>query len=74
MSQYGVSRKQTEVKGKMEIMAKKTIEHFNQTCYVVDSLPRNLDIKLRQDWLHKAGYGFQKKSPVIIPPHFVNSS
>jgi hypothetical protein len=38
-------------------------------CYVVDSLPRNLDTILGQDWLDNAGYGFQKKTPVIIPPY-----
>jgi hypothetical protein len=38
-------------------------------CYVVDSLPRNLDIILGQDWLDNAGYGFQKKTQVIIPPY-----
>jgi hypothetical protein len=38
-------------------------------CYVVDSLPRNLDIILGQDWLDNEGYGFQKKTPIIIPPY-----
>jgi hypothetical protein len=35
----------------------------------VDSLPRDLDIILGQDWLDNAGYGFQKKTPIIIPPY-----
>jgi hypothetical protein len=35
----------------------------------VDSLPRNLDIIFGKDWLVNAGYGFQKKTPIIIPPY-----
>jgi hypothetical protein len=57
------------VKGKVNLKIENTLEPLNQTCYVVDSLPRNLDIILGQDWLDKAGYGFQKKTPIIIPPY-----
>jgi hypothetical protein len=46
-----------------------TLEPLTQVCYVVDNLPRNLDIILGQDWLDNAGYGFQKKIPTIIPPY-----
>jgi hypothetical protein len=46
-----------------------TLEPSKQECYVVDKLPRNLDMILGQDWLENAGYGFHKKTPVIIPPY-----
>jgi hypothetical protein len=45
------------------------LKPFNQKCYVVDSLPRNLEIILAQDWLEEAGYSIQKKVPVTIPTH-----
>jgi hypothetical protein len=35
----------------------------------VDSLPRNLDVILSQDWLGEAGYSFQKKMPIMTPPY-----
>jgi hypothetical protein len=65
----GITGKQMKVKGKIEINIENTLEPLRLMCYVVDSLPRNLDIILGQDWLDKAGYGFQKKTPVIIPPY-----
>jgi hypothetical protein len=42
---------------------------LSKKCYVVDSLPRSLYIILGQDWFEKAGYGFHKKTPVIILPY-----
>ncbi|PNF38366.1 hypothetical protein B7P43_G08976, partial [Cryptotermes secundus] len=42
---------------------------LSQMCYVVDSLPGNLDIILGQDWLENEGYVFQKKPPVVILPY-----
>ncbi|PNF18384.1 hypothetical protein B7P43_G12483 [Cryptotermes secundus] len=65
----GVTGKQMEIKGKVKLRIENTLEPLYQICYVVDSLPRNLDIILGQDWLDNAGYGFQKKTPVIIPPY-----
>jgi hypothetical protein len=65
----GITGTQLEVKGKVEINIENSLEPSSQMCYVVDSLPRNLDIILGQDWLDNAGYGFQKKTPVIIPPY-----
>jgi hypothetical protein len=44
-------------------------ENSWQECYVVDSLPRELDIILRQDWLYKSGYSILKTVPVMIPPY-----
>jgi hypothetical protein len=66
---YGVTGKKVEIKGEIRIRIENTLEPLHQTCYVVDSLPRNLDIILGQDWLDKAGYGFQKKTPVVISPY-----
>jgi hypothetical protein len=65
----GITGKQMEVKGKTEINTENTLEPLSQMCYVVDSLLRNLDIILGQDWLDDAGYGFQKKTAVVIPPY-----
>jgi hypothetical protein len=65
----GITGKQLKVKGKVIINIENTLEPLNQKWYVVDSLPRNLDIILGQDWLDNAGYGFQKKAPVITPPY-----
>jgi hypothetical protein len=64
----GITGKQIEIKGKVKLEIENTLEPTSQMCYVVDSLPRNLDIILGLDWLDNAGYGFQKKTPVIIPP------
>jgi hypothetical protein len=64
----GITGKPVEVKGKVIIRIENTLEPLNRTCYVVDSLPRDLDMILGQDWLDNAGYGFQKKTPIIIPP------
>jgi hypothetical protein len=60
---------ETEGQIKLKIENTRTLELVSQSCYVVDSLPRNLDIIFGQDWLDNAGYGFQKKTPVIIPPY-----
>jgi hypothetical protein len=65
----GIMVKKIEVKGKIKITIENTLESLSQMCYVVDSLPRNLDIILGQDWLGNAGYCVQKKTPVIIPPY-----
>jgi hypothetical protein len=65
----GITGKQMKVKGKMKIRIENALEPVEQACYVVDSLPRKLDIILGQDWLDSAGYGFQRKTPVIIPPY-----
>jgi hypothetical protein len=45
------------------------LELINKECYVVDSLPQNLDVILGQDWLKKSGYNIQKEVPIMIPPH-----
>jgi hypothetical protein len=58
---YGVTGNPMETKGKITIKIENTLEPLHQKCYVVDSLPRDLDIILGQDWLDKAGYGFQRK-------------
>jgi hypothetical protein len=59
---------EVELKGQKKLITENALELLNQTCYVVDSLPRDLDIIFGQDWLDNAGYGFQKKTPIIIPP------
>jgi hypothetical protein len=65
----GITGKEIDVKGQVELVIENTLEPLKQMCYVVDSLPRKLDIILVQDWLDNEGYGFQKKTPVIIPPY-----
>lgn len=63
---YGVIGKQMEIKGQIKLIIENTLERLSQVCYVVDSLPRNLDIIPGQDWKDNAGYGFQKKTSVMI--------
>lgn len=65
---YGITGKHIEIKGQVKLKIENTLEASEQKCYVVDNLPRNLDIILGQDWLANEGYGFQKKTSVIIPP------
>jgi hypothetical protein len=66
---YGVTGDQIEIKGKTSIRIENTLEPLEQLCYIVDSLPRDLDLILGQDWLEKAGYGLQKKTTVVISPY-----
>lgn len=40
---YGITGKQVEIKGRAKIEIENTLEPLSQVCYVVDSLPRNLD-------------------------------
>jgi hypothetical protein len=56
------------VLGLIDLKIENAVEPFIQKCYVVDNLPRNLDIILGQDWLEGAGYSFQKREPILIPP------
>jgi hypothetical protein len=65
----GVTGRPMNVKGQVRLKIENALEPLNQTCCVVDQLPRGLDIILGQDWLENAGYGFQKKTPVVIPPY-----
>jgi hypothetical protein len=65
----GITGKQMKVKGKVNVKIENTLEPLEQKCYIVDSLPRKLDMILGQDWLRDAGYGFQKKTPTVIPPY-----
>jgi hypothetical protein len=65
----GITGKEMDIKGQVELIIENTLEPLKQMCYVVDGLPRKLDIILGQDWLDNEGYGFQKKTPVIIPPY-----
>jgi hypothetical protein len=69
MNVQGITGAQVKLKGRMNLKIENTLEPLHQECYVVDSLPRNLDIILGQDWLEEAGYSFQKKTPIIIPPY-----
>jgi hypothetical protein len=64
---YGITGKEMKIKGQVNLVIETTLEPLKQMCYVVDSLPRKLDLILGQDWLDNEGYGFQKKMPVIIP-------
>jgi hypothetical protein len=65
----GITGKEMNVLGSIDLKIENTLENLKQKCYVVDSLPRNLDVILRQDWLASAGYGIQKKEPVVVPPY-----
>jgi hypothetical protein len=65
----GITGKQMDIKGHVELIIENTLQPLKQTCYVADSLPRNLGIILGQDWLDNEGYGFQKTTPIIIPPY-----
>jgi hypothetical protein len=65
----GVTGSQLKVKGKIDIMVKNTLEPLAQECFVVDRLPRNLDLILGQDWLENNGIGLQKKTPILIPTY-----
>jgi hypothetical protein len=66
---HGVTGKQINVLGRINIKIENSLEDSWQECYVVDSLPRDLDIILGQDWLEKSGYSIQKTVPVMIPPY-----
>jgi hypothetical protein len=65
----GVTGKEMNVRGQVEVIIENTLEPVKQLCYVVDSLPRKLDMILGQDWLEKEGYNFQKNTPIIIHPY-----
>jgi hypothetical protein len=65
----GITGAQVKIKGQIELSIENTLEPLVQRCYIVDSLPRNLDIILGQDWLEKAGFNIQRREPVIIPPY-----
>jgi hypothetical protein len=65
----GITGKQINVRGQVDLRIENSSEPINQKCYIVDSLPRELDVILGQDWLEKSNYGLQKKNPIIIPPY-----
>jgi hypothetical protein len=65
---HGVTGKQINVMGMINIKIENSLDSW-QKCYVVDSLPQDLDIILGQDWLEEAGYSIQKTAPVMIPPY-----
>jgi hypothetical protein len=65
----GITGNQMNIRGQVEVEIENTLEPLKQMCYVVDSLPRNLDVIFGQDWLENAGYGFQRRTPDIIPPY-----
>jgi hypothetical protein len=65
----GITGNHVDIKGQVNLKIENTLEPLTQICYVVDNLPRNLDVILGQDWLDNAGYGFQKKIPTIIPSY-----
>jgi hypothetical protein len=66
---YGIKGNLVHVRGQVTLKIENTLEPLTQVCYVIDNLPRNLDINLGQDWLDNGGYGYQKKIPTIIPPY-----
>jgi hypothetical protein len=65
----GITGKCLNVLGLVNLQIENTLEPITQECYVVDRLPRNLNVILGQDWLEKAGYSFQKREPIMIPPY-----
>jgi hypothetical protein len=56
----GVTGNQLKLKGKVNIHIGNTSEPLKQECFVVEQLPRNLDLILGQDWLENNGYSIQK--------------
>jgi hypothetical protein len=65
----GITGAQVKIEGQIDLNIENTLEPLVQKCYIVDSLPRNLDIILGQDWLEQAGFNIKKGTPVIIPPY-----
>jgi hypothetical protein len=65
----GVTGNQLNVLGRMNLKIENSLDNLYQECSVVDSLPRNLDIILGQDWLENAGYSLQKTATNVIPPY-----
>jgi hypothetical protein len=65
----GITGQSMNVLGLIDLKIENMTEPMIQRCHVVDRLPRNLDLILGQDWLEKAGYSFQKRKPVTIPPY-----
>jgi hypothetical protein len=66
ISVQGITGAEVEINGQIGI--ENTLELLTHKCYIVGSLPRNLDIILGQDWLQEAGFSIQKKMPLNIPP------
>jgi hypothetical protein len=60
---------QVKIEGQIDLNIDNTLEPLVQKCYIVGSLPRNLDIILGQDLLEKAVFNIQKRTPVIISPY-----
>jgi hypothetical protein len=65
----GVRGKQVNVLGLINLKIENSLDSSWLECYVVESLPRELDVILGQDWLEKSGYSVQKTVPDIIPPY-----
>jgi hypothetical protein len=65
----GVTGNQLNVLGRINLRRENSLDNLYQECYVIDSLPRNLDVILGQDWLENAGYSLQKTAPNVIPPY-----
>ncbi|KAJ4425612.1 hypothetical protein ANN_27808 [Periplaneta americana] len=67
MEIQGITGNKLKVKGRVPLKFENTLEPISFNFFVVDNLPRQLDIILGQDWLSENGYMLSK--PVTIPPH-----
>jgi hypothetical protein len=62
----GITVNEITVKGLVSLKIENTMEPLIQECYVVDRLPKDLDVILGQNWLEKAGYDIQKEVPNMM--------
>lgn len=60
----GITGNAMKVKGKIELRINDTLESLTHECYVVESLPKDLDLILGQTWLRLKDY---QLGPVIEP-------
>lgn len=62
----GISGKNIKVKGMVNLTLNNCSEPIESKYYVVNKLPRNIDVILGQDWLLRNNYVFTKN--IAIPP------
>jgi hypothetical protein len=57
----GITGNEITVKGLVDLRIDNTLEPITQECYIVDRLPKDLDVILGLNWLEKAGMIFRRK-------------
>lgn len=63
----GISGNTMKVKGVVQLTLNNCKDPVTSSCYVVEKLPRDIDVILGQDWLLENDYVISKS--VIIPPY-----